>query len=168
MRRAIEATILFLMRTDVRTHRRQVLLGKKSASASYGAGLWMPPGGKCKDGEPYVDCVLRETEEEVGVVPVRSSLTYVAELTTYEDGEPFFHVVVFTASAYKGRLTASNEMDPQWHFVDEIPYGNGAMWPSDALWVPRVLSGERLSIRVYMHRDREWGVETEALLAAAV
>ena len=42
------------------------LIARRFESAPLG-GYWEFPGGKCKSGEPYEDCVKREVREELGV-----------------------------------------------------------------------------------------------------
>ena len=45
----------------------QVLLLKRSASASHHAGMWENPGGKLEPGESYLEAAKRELQEEAGI-----------------------------------------------------------------------------------------------------
>ncbi|MEK7542897.1 MAG: hypothetical protein AAB503_01145 [Patescibacteria group bacterium] len=45
---------------------------------------------------------------------------------------------------------------PKWFSFDEIPYAE--MWPDDALWLPKVLKGEKVKASVYF-KDTKGSVE---------
>ena len=50
------------------------------------------------------------------------------------------HVTVFIAKEWKGNPTETEEMDPKWFKLNEIPYEN--MWPDELIWLPQVLAGK--------------------------
>ncbi len=41
------------------------------------------------------------------------------------------------ASGYRGDLIETDEADPFWCPLTEIPYAQ--MWPDDSIWLPRIL-----------------------------
>ena len=53
------------------------------------------------------------------------------------------HVAVFVARAWSGQLVASDELDPVWFPVAELPLDR--MWDVYQYWLPRVLGGESLN-----------------------
>lgn len=63
MKKLRQATICLLIKDD------QVLLALKKRG--FGEGKWNGVGGKVKDGETIEQTAIRETQEEIGVTPVR-------------------------------------------------------------------------------------------------
>ena len=49
---------------------------------------------------------------------------------------------VFFAGGYTGTMKETDEADPFWCSVDEIPYDR--MWKDDSVWLPRALEGEKI------------------------
>jgi len=124
-----------------------LLIHKKTG---LGAGKINAPGGRIKKGETAAACAVRETQEEVGVTP--AGLRQVAELNfIFTDGYSL-RGYVFFASAHSGEPHATGEADPFWCPVNEIPYER--MWADDAVWLPRVLHGEKVLGRFIFEGDR--------------
>ena len=106
-----------------------------------GMGKVNAPGGKIEPGESAVECAIRETEEEVGVTPIAPELF--AEISfQFVDGYSL-QCSVFFARAHEGSAYPTPEADPFWCEIAELPYAE--MWQDDALWLPRLLAGEKLS-----------------------
>jgi 8-oxo-dGTP diphosphatase len=93
---------------------RVLLIHKKRG---LGAGKVNAPGGKIEPGESEPDAAVRETMEEVGVIPQKLR----------PRGEPI----------------ETDEATPFWRPVDEIPYGE--MWEDDRHWLPQMLQGQRIT-----------------------
>ena len=88
------AVLCFIVRAG-----RILLIHKKRG---LGAGKINGPGGRIENGETPLAAVIRETEEEIGVTPVRPEP--VGELSfQFADGFGI-HVTVFIASEYEGEL----------------------------------------------------------------
>lgn len=125
-------TLLFLQRDG------QVLLIRKRRG--HGAGKINGPGGKPEPGETPEQCVLRETEEEVGV---RAQHPRLAGMFRFVDTrEPDWLGYIFTADEFHGTPHATAEAIPRWYAADALPLGE--MWDDDRHWLPRVLAGESL------------------------
>lgn len=102
-----------------------------------GAGKVNAPGGRIERGESALEAAVRETEEEVGLTPVRA--VNMGELSfQFTDGYGL-HCTVFVATDYRGTLQETEEADPFWCAETDIPYGQ--MWKDDQYWLPSVLSG---------------------------
>jgi len=133
------ATLVFLRKDD------EILLAMKKRG--FGEGLWNGVGGKVDDGESYKQAAIRETEEEIGVTPVKLNQTF--ELFfDYSNGpsEKDFLVKVFTSYEWEGEPAESEEMRPQWFTLDSIPYDK--MWDDDRFWLPKLLAGRILKATV--------------------
>lgn len=125
-------TLMFLQ------DRGRVLLIRKRRG--HGAGKINGPGGKPEPGETPLQCVLRETEEEVGVRPLDARLAAVFRFLDQQDAD--WLGFIFTARGYRGAPRVTEEAVPAWHHAAHLPFDE--MWDDDRHWLPRVLAGERL------------------------
>ena len=48
-------------------------------------------------------------------------------------------VHVYITDEWQGDIAESEEMNPEWFSVSNIPYAS--MWPDDIFWLPKVLDG---------------------------
>jgi 8-oxo-dGTP diphosphatase len=128
----VRGTLLFLLDGD-----RVLLIRKKRG---HGAGKINGPGGKIDAGETPLQSALRETAEETGIEVL--SATLAAEFRFLDLTSLQWYGYVFVAKEWRGRLTETEEADPFWCPVAEIPFD--AMWEDDRYWLPRLLAGERL------------------------
>lgn len=133
----IRRTLLFLVRNN------EILLALKKRG--HGVGKWNGVGGKLEDGETVEQALLRETREEINVVPM--NYRQVAELDfvqVSETGNPWhMYIYAYLCDEWQGDPSESEEMAPQWYTYDEIPYES--MWQDDQIWLPMVLSGDKVT-----------------------
>ena len=119
----IRRTLLFLRRDN------EILLAMKKRG--FGAGLYNGVGGKLEAGETIEQALLRETREEIFVVPM--NYRQVAELDFIQDAETdspwHMYVYAYLCDEWQGEPTESEEMAPEWFSLDEIPYDK--MWQDD-------------------------------------
>ena len=59
----------------------------------------------------------------------------------FENDPVMLEVHVFGVTEFDGEPKESEEMKPQWFFMDEIPFS--WMWPDDLYWMPLFLSGKK-------------------------
>ncbi len=103
-----------------------------------GAGKINAPGGRIENGESPREAAIRETQEEILVRPLNPELR--GELSfVFTDGYSL-HVYVFLADGFEGTVGATEEADPFWCHLDDIPFDR--MWEDDRHWLPKMLSGE--------------------------
>ncbi|MGH3704218.1 MAG: 8-oxo-dGTP diphosphatase [Agromyces sp.] len=119
--------------------RVEVLLGRKKHGL--GMGNFVAPGGKLEPGESATDAAVREIFEESGLVvsaddlEPRGILSYVfphKESWSQESN-------VFVCRNWTGEPVPSDELDPEWFDVREIPLDE--MWDDARRWLPDVLAG---------------------------
>ena len=129
-----------------------------------GAGKVNAPGGRIEPGESPFAAAIRETGEEVGLVPhnpqPRGELFF-----QFMDGYRL-HCIVFLADGCDGTPTETGEALPFWAPVDAVPYGD--MWADDLLWLPRLLAGETFRGYFVFDNDRMLShrLESPAVLSA--
>ncbi len=135
-------TLCFILREE------EILLIRKKRGL--GAGKIVGPGGRLEPGETILECAIRETIEEVGVVPEdpqpRGELRF-----QFRDGYSV-HVHVFTSVDFVGEVSESLEALPLWTPRDAIPYDE--MWEDDRIWIPWMLDGRAFEGRFVFDGDR--------------
>ncbi|MFC3478504.1 8-oxo-dGTP diphosphatase [Halobacterium litoreum] len=150
-----EATLCYPVVDD------EVLLIEKRRGV--GAGNVNGPGGKLEPGETPRECVVREVREEVAV---RVDPEKMGELHFTFGDDPFMFVHVFRADDPTGDPEPSEEADPFWCPVDDIPYDR--MWEDDRYWVPHLLEGTQFRGDAVFDEDGdellEWDLETDVEL----
>lgn len=130
----------------IRTANDVLLIHKRRGM---GRGKVNGPGGKCEPGELPIDTAIRETMEEVCVIP--GNLQEHGTLRfQFSDG---FQLEgrVFVAASYSGKPADTPEALPFWCPLEDIPYER--MWSDDILWLPYVLAGEYVEAAFTFHSD---------------
>ena len=119
----------------IRKNGRLLLIRKRRG---FGAGKVNAPGGKIEPGENALESAIRETQEEIGVVPVapeqRGELHF-----QFADGYSL-HCTVFLANDLQGEPRETAEATPFWVMLDAVPYDE--MWQDDRHWLPLLLEGK--------------------------
>ena len=136
------------------TRGNQVLLGRKQGDSEIGEGTLNGPGGKQEPGESLVECLVRETEEEVGIVLDPTKVEKVAVITFYAGGIPDFEVHIFRTSDFSGEPRETKSMVPAWYDIKNLPLES--MHDSDRAWFPQVVRGRKFHANVY-YQERAKG-----------
>ena len=119
----------------------RVLLGMKKKG--FGAGRWNGFGGKVEEGEELLNAVCRELFEECGLSASRDSLREVGVVDFEFEKDPgnILEVHIFATDTFTGEPKESDEMRPEWHEFDEVPFSQ--MWPDDIYWFPLMREGKK-------------------------
>jgi 8-oxo-dGTP diphosphatase len=126
----------------------QVLLINKKTGL--GKGMVNAPGGRIEGEETPEEAAVRELEEEVGITP--EELSEVARLSFIFTNGFSLSGTVFFASSYSGEPHETDEAEPFWIPLADIPYEN--MWADDKVWLPKALAGYHVTGR-FIFRDEE-------------
>lgn len=140
----ITLTLLYLIKDG------EVLLAMKKRG--FGAGRYNGVGGKLESDESIEQALVRETHEEIGVVPEKFEKMADITFDEYMKGEPAIaHVHIYTSSKWTGEPTESEEMSPKWFKNDDLPFD--IMWPNDIHWLPQVLDGKKLTAHFKLDKN---------------
>ncbi len=128
---------------------QEILLAMKKRG--FGVGKWNGVGGKLdpdKGDKDIMEAAIRETEEEIGVKI--KEFEKMGVLSFYfphipKEKEYDQDVHVFVAKDWEGEPSESEEMQPKWFKVNEIPFDE--MWPDDIFWLPHILAGKKLKAK---------------------
>lgn len=136
--------LVFLLRDTPRG--REVLLGLKQRG--FGTGRIVGIGGHVEPGESDSEAAVRETFEETGFRVAPTDLHDAGRLVFHFPASPQadMSVALYRATSWTGELTASDELDPQWHQVSRLPIGR--MWDDSRIWLPHVLRGELIDVDI--------------------
>ena len=120
----------------------QILLGRKKRG--FGADKYNGFGGKIESGESFRQCAVRELYEESGIKVNEHELDCVA---FFDFQFPYDESLTHIGYVYFVRVTGaqpieSEEMEPHWFSVEDIPYE--FMWAGDRVWLPMLLEGKLL------------------------
>ncbi len=140
MKKLRNATLLFLIKKSQGKITDICLAMKKRG---FGVNRWNGVGGKVDDQKETIeDAAKREAKEEINVSI--KELNKVAELSFYFPHNPEWNqmVHVYFSENWQDNPEESEEMNPKWFAVKELPFSN--MWPSDIFWLPEVLKGNLL------------------------
>jgi len=97
------------------------------------------PGGHVEPGESLVDSVVREMQEETGLIVRNPRLIGTKSWMQKYRCERYL-VLLYTATEYEGELHSSEEGDVQWMTIDEMRAG-------------QMVDGMELYFRVYLDGD---------------
>lgn len=143
----IETTLCLLKKED------SILLAMKKRG--FGVGKYNGVGGKIEKNETPEQTMIRETKEEINVIPVKYEKVGLIEFDEYYKGNKenvVFHLYI--AYEWEGEPSESEEMNPRWFNIDEIPYND--MFLDDKYWLPLILSGKK--IKAYFNFDENWNL----------
>ncbi len=144
-----EATLAIIVKDG------KVLLGFKK-KGEIGSQTLNGPGGKTESGESAVECVIRETQEEVGITLDTAHLEEIALITFHHDGAPDFRVRVFYTDTFAGEPVETADMIPGWYDFRDLPFEK--MLESDREWFAKATRKEHFSANVY-YKERAAGFE---------
>ena len=119
----------------------RVLLGMKKRG--FGVGRWNGFGGKVNEREDIEAAAQRELKEEAGI-EMGDDKEEVGVLEFEFQGDPeILQVHIFRATQFTGEPMETEEMQPQWFAVNEIPFD--LMWPDDRYWLPLLFSRKKFT-----------------------
>ncbi len=155
-----QVTLCFLLRDAA--DGEHVLLGTKKTG--FGRGKVVGVGGHLEEGETAEQAACREVMEEINVVVAPEDLVPAGTVDFVFPARPEWNMAttVFLTRAWDGEPTESVEIAPAWFPVARLPVER--MWADAEHWLPAMISGQRIAVRVALAADNEnvADVRTEA------
>ena len=118
------------------------------------AGKWNGLGGKFEEGESPEGCVIREVQEESGLVIQNPRLHGLLVFTNFKGTD--WYVFVFTATDFSGELTASSP-EGRLEWVDDDKLTSLNLWESDRIFLPWIEAGKFFSAKFKYEGDKMLG-----------
>ena len=115
-----------------------------------GKGKINAPGGKLEAGESFQQAAIRETKEEVGIIP--RQVEKIGELWFSMSDVDDILTVVYRAESFEGKLIATPEATPFWISIHDLPYDQ--MWEDDRYWLPSLIEKTSFLGRFIFEEDR--------------
>lgn len=143
----LETTLCLLKRNN------EILLAMKKRG--FGEGKYNGVGGKIEFDETPEDAMIRETQEEINVTPIKYEKVGLIEFDEYYKGNKqnlVFHL--YMVYDWTGKISESEEMSPKWFNINNIPYEK--MFPDDKYWLPLILKGKK--VKAYFDFDENWNL----------
>ncbi|WP_458116913.1 8-oxo-dGTP diphosphatase [Arthrobacter sp. D2-10] len=143
--------LCFLFRQT--TAGREVLLGMKRSG--FGTGRIVALGGGIEPGESAGEAAAREVHEESGVVVKVADLVELGPVRWRFPVKPVLDMdaVVFTTERFSGHPAVTDEIDPCWYPVEQVPWDG--MWDDAKHWLGHVLHSQPLNVTVTLNPDNE-------------
>ena len=114
-------------------------------------GKWNGLGGKLEKGETPEDCVVREVFEESGFKIKRPKMHGILLFPNF-DGENDWHVFIFTASKFSGRLIDSKEGRLEWINDKDLTRLN--LWEGDKVFFKWMKKGKFFSGKMLYKEEK--------------
>ena len=143
----LETTLCLLKRNN------EILLAMKKRG--FGEGKYNGVGGKIENNESPEQAMIRETEEEIKVTPIKYEKVGEIEFDEfYKENKQRLVFHLYLVYEWSGNPTESEEMSPKWFDINNIPYDK--MFPDDKYWLPLILQGKK--VKAYFDFDENWNI----------
>lgn len=148
---AAHVTLCFLLRDGA--DGEHVLLGTKKTG--FGRGKVVGVGGHVEVGETASQAACREVMEEINVVVTAKDLIPAGTVDFVFPARPEWNMAttVFLTREWEGEPSESDEIAPAWFPVAELPVDR--MWADAEHWLPAMIAGRRIAVRVALAADNE-------------
>ena len=143
----LETTLLYLRKGD------QILLARKKRG--FAKDKYNGVGGKVENNETLEEAMVRESQEEISIIPIEYEKVGTIEYDEYyKEKREQIIVHVFFSTKWNGDPKESDEMSPKWFNINNLPYEE--MIGDDPYWLPKVLEGKK--IEAFFKFDKDWKI----------
>lgn len=154
------ATVVYLLKDGkiCLARKKQRIHTKDGKELENSKNIWNGYGGKANIDETVRDTAIRELQEESGVIALSGDLIPHALFNFFwpdNVGEtPNMFVYFFFLKIWKGEPKETREMgEPIFFDFENIPYQE--MMPNDKVFLPKLLSGEKLVADIFLGEKDE-------------
>ncbi len=122
----------------------KLLLARKKRG--FGEGKLNGVGGKLEPNETPDECMLRETKEEINIVPVNyERVGYIEYNEVMKGKRSLVCMHLYLASDFLGEPEESEEVVPVWVNENNIPWNE--MFGDDIYWYKHMLEGKKFKAK---------------------
>ena len=119
-------------------------------------GKWNGLGGKFEAGETPEMCVMREVQEEAGLVIQNPYLHGLLMFPKFKGND--WYVFVFTATEFEGELIESSP-EGRLEWIDDDKLTSLNLWESDPIFLPWIKEGKFFSAKFDYEGDTMQGYD---------
>jgi 8-oxo-dGTP diphosphatase len=144
---AICTTLCYIEKDD-----QYLMLLRNKKENDLNEGKWIGVGGKFLEDETPDECLLREVEEETGLILDRFALRSI--VTFLSDKWETEYMFLYTADRFHGEIKPCNEGELHWIKKDRILDLN--LWEGDVLFLRPLIQGKKefFQVKVRYEGDR--------------
>ena len=136
----------------IRQNNQTLMLHRCKKENDIHEGKWNGLGGKFEAHESPEDCVIREVQEESGLLIKSPKLHGFISFPRFKDNEDWY-VFVFTAAEFEGQIIDSPEGDLKWIEDDNLLSLN--LWEGDHLFLDWIYSGKGFFSATICYENKE-------------
>ena len=114
-------------------------------------GKWIGIGGRIEDGETPEQCLVREAQEETGLLLTSYQYRGIVHFRSEDYEDEDMHL--FTADAFEGELTECNEGVLKW--IDRDKIYDLPMWEGDKLFLGLIRSNAKFFDLVLQYKGEK-------------
>ena len=147
-----ESAVVATLAVVVHPQGDRVLLGRKKRG--FGFGKFTGFGGKLEPGESPIEAMQREFAEESFFALPQEAFEEIGLIEFLFPHHPGwgFHCHIFRLNSLSETPQPSDELDPQWFALDNLPWQQ--MWADNAHWLRLAAQGEHFAaVFEYGHDD---------------
>ena len=116
---------------------KYLMLLRNKKEKDVNEGKWIGVGGKFLDGESPEECMLREVEEETGLIADEFQARGILTFSSKGWEQEYIHV--FTISRFHGTLRKCTEGELHW--IEKEKILDLALWEGDKIFLPLLIKG---------------------------
>ena len=124
----LETTLVYIHKDG-----NTLMLHRTGKQNDLNAGKWIGVGGKLEDGETPEQCMLREVEEETGLVP--TEYAYRGRVL-FVQGDWRERMHLFTVTGFTGEVRTCDEGELRWIPDGQVP--SLPTWEGDRVFLKRL------------------------------
>lgn len=131
----------------VHSKNEMVLLGLKKRG--FGKGYYVGIGGKVEKDETIEQALVREVQEEVGVLIKQfTKFATISYYFPYVANEIWnMQVFMFVANSWDGEIAETEEIKPEWFSISRLPLEK--MWDDAKVYLPKIIERKKFTAEFF-------------------
>lgn len=136
----------------------KILLARKKRG--FGLGKLNGIGGKLEKGETPEEAMLRETEEEISIIPRKYEKIGIIYFSGFQEDKPIkVKMHLYITTEWENTPQESEEVIPRWFKIDNLP--KEEMFEDINIWLPYLLENKKIT--GYFSYDKNWNLINQTI-----